>query len=207
MNQVSTSNKVTDKSPKTARGRRTRDKLLEAAEIEFGEKGFHHAAISGITYRAGVALGTFYTYFESKEEIFQALVSYMSKRTRSWVAERASGAPNRMAAEQKGLEAYIEFVRQHKGIYRIISEAEFVANDAYREHYEGFANAYQRNLRKAAENGDIREGDYETWSWAIMGISVFLGMRYAEWDESIPASRIAEIVIDMIANGIRPRED
>ena len=207
MNQVSTSNKVTDKSPKTARGRRTRDKLLEAAEIEFGEKGFHHAAISGITYRAGVALGTFYTYFESKEEIFQALVSYMSKRTRSWVAERASDAPNRMAAEQKGLEAYIEFVRQHKGIYRIISEAEFVANDAYREHYEGFANAYQRNLRKAAENGDIREGDYETWSWAIMGISVFLGMRYAEWDESIPASRIAEIVIDMIANGIRPRED
>jgi AcrR family transcriptional regulator len=207
MNQVSTSNKTTDKSPKTARGRRTRDKLLEAAEIEFGEKGFHDAAISGITYRAGVALGTFYTYFESKEEIFQALVSYMSKRTRSWVAERASDAPNRMAAEQKGLEAYIEFVRQHKGIYRIISEAEFVANDAYREHYAGFANAYQRNLQKAAESGDIREGDYETWSWAIMGISVFLGMRYAEWDESIPASRIAEIVIDMIANGIRPRED
>jgi len=207
MNQVSTSNKVTDKSPKTARGRRTRDKLLEAAEIEFGEKGFHDAAISGITYRAGVALGTFYTYFESKDEIFQALVSFMSKRTRSWVAERVSGAPNRMAAEQKGLEAYIEFVRQHKGIYRIISEAEFVAHDAYREHYEGFAKAYQRNLKKAAENGDIREGDYETWSWAIMGISVFLGMRYAEWDESIPASRIAEIVTDMIANGIRPRED
>ena len=84
MNQVSSS----DKTPKTARGKQTREKLLRAAEIEFGEKGFHAAAISGITYRAGVALGTFYTYFESKEEIFQALVSYMSHHTRSWIASR-----------------------------------------------------------------------------------------------------------------------
>ena len=201
MNQVSRLNKT----PKTARGKRTREKLLQAAEIEFGERGFHEAAISGITHRAGVALGTFYTYFESKEELFQALVSHMSQRVRSWVSERVSGAPDRMAAERLGMEAYIEFARRHKGIYRIISEAEFVANKAYREHYRGFADAYQDNLKRAAESGDIREGDYETWSWAIMGIAVFLGMKYAEWDDSMPSSRIAEVVTDLIANGIRSR--
>jgi len=202
MNQVSSSNKI----PKTARGKRTREKLLGAAEIEFGEKGFHDGAVSGITYRAGVALGTFYTYFESKEEIFHALVSYMSHRTRDWIAERVADAPDRMAAEREGLIAYIEFVKQHKGIYRIISEAEFVANDAFREHYTGFAEAYRHNLKKAGEDGDIREGDYETWSWAIMGIAVILGMRYAQWDESIPAARIADDVIDLIANGITPKK-
>jgi len=203
MNQVSSSDKI----PKTARGKRTREKLLRAAEIEFGEKGFHEAAVSGITYRAGVALGTFYTYFESKEEIFQALVSYMSHRTRSWIAERVADAADRLTAERRGLEAYIEFVCQHKGIYRIISEAEFVANDAFREHYTTFASAYRANLKEAGKRGDIREGDYEIWSWAIMGMAVTLGMRYAEWDESIPASRIAEIVVDLIANGIRPQRD
>ena len=201
MNQVSGKKKA----PKTERGKRTRDKLLQAAEIEFGDKGFHEAAISGITYRAGVALGTFYTYYESKEEIFQALVSYMSHRTRSWIAQRVAGAPDRMAAERLGIEAYIEFARQHKGIYRIISEAEFVANEAYREHYASFAKAYQDNLKNAADSGEIRKGDYQTWSWAIMGIAVFLGMRYTDWDESMSASRVAEIVTDMIANGIRPR--
>ncbi|MBT8053659.1 MAG: TetR/AcrR family transcriptional regulator [Xanthomonadales bacterium] len=199
MNQVSSSGKL----PKTARGKRTREKLLQAAEIEFGEKGFHEAAISGITYRAGVALGSFYTYFGSKEEIFKALVSFMSQRTRRWIAERVADAPDRLTAERKGLEAYIEFARQHKGIYRIIQEAEFVANDAYREHYTGFARAYEYNLRKAAEVGGIREGDYETWSWAIMGMAVILGMRYAEWDETVSASRVAETVADLIANGIK----
>ena len=201
MNQLSGK----DKTPKTARGKRTRDKLLQAAEIEFGDKGFHVAAISGITYRAGVALGTFYTYYESKEEIFHDLVTYMSQRTRRWIGERVAGAPDRMAAERLGIEAYIEFARQHKGIYRIITEAEFVANDAYREHYESFADAYRDNLKKAGESGDIRQGDYETWSWAIMGVAVFLGMKYTEWDDNVPAARVAEIVTDLIANGIRPR--
>jgi len=201
MNQLSGN----DKTPKTARGKKTRDKLLQAAEIEFGDKGFHSAAISGITYRAGVALGTFYTYYESKEEIFHDLVTYMSHRTRRWIGERVAGAPDRMAAERLGIEAYIEFARRHKGIYRIIAEAEFVANDAYREHYESFASAYRDNLKQAGDSGDIREGDYETWSWAIMGIAVFLGMKYTEWDDNVPAARVAEIVTDLIANGIRPR--
>jgi hypothetical protein len=40
-----------------------------------------------------------------------------------------------------------------------------------------------------------------------MGIAVFLGMKYAEWDDSIPSSRIAEVVTDLIANGIRPRRN
>ncbi len=194
-----------EKIPKTARGKRTREKLLAAAEIEFGENGFHEAAISGITQRAGVALGTFYVYFESKEEIFRALVSYMSHKTRSWIAERVAGITDRLTAERKGLEAFIEFARQHKGIYRIISEAEWVANDAFREHYTGFAEAYRENLEEAGQAGDIREGDYEVWSWAIMGVSVFLGMRYADWDDSMPAAELAETMADLLANGIGRR--
>ncbi len=200
MVQVSDSERI----PKTERGRRTRNKLLEAAEIEFGEKGYHEAGISGITYRAGVALGTFYTYFESKEEIFRALVRYMSRRIREWVAERASGAPNRLEAERRGLEAFIEFVREHKSIYRIISEAEFVAPEEYRNHYEGFARGYRINLEKAAKKGDIRAGDFDVWAWAIMGQAVFLGMRFADWDDSRPAAELAEILTDLIARGIGP---
>ena len=203
MVQVSGSSRI----PKTERGRRTRNKLLEAAEIEFGEKGYHEAGISGITHRAGVALGTFYTYFDSKEEVFRGLVRYMSRRIREWVAERAAGAPNRLEAERRGLEAFIEFAREHKSIYRIISEAEFVAPQEYREHYEGFARGYRINMERAADRGEIREGDFETWAWAIMGQAVFMGMRYAEWDDSRPAAEIAQVLTDLIARGIAPEKD
>lgn len=202
MNQDSTTIRV----PKTERGRRTREKLLGAAEAEFGEKGFHAVAINDITRRAGVALGTFYVYFESKEEIYRALVTYMSHRVRSFIAERIAGVPDRLTAERKGLEAFLEFVRGHKGLYRIISEAEFVANDKFVEHYRVFAKAYEDNLATAGTRGQIREGDYEIWSWAIMGMAVFLGMRYGEWDDRTRVARVAETIVDLIGNGIARKD-
>ena len=55
--------------PKTERGRRTLRRLLDAAGEEFGARGYHETAISNITQRAGVGLGTFYVYFKSKEDI------------------------------------------------------------------------------------------------------------------------------------------
>ena len=47
----------TAKRPLTARGEATRRRILNAAEIEFGEKGFHLASVSSITTRASVGQG------------------------------------------------------------------------------------------------------------------------------------------------------
>jgi AcrR family transcriptional regulator len=146
---MSQSAPTVDKTPRTERGRKTLRRVLEAAAIEFGERGFHDAAITGITQRAGVALGTFYTYFESKEEVFRALVRDMSQATRQHVAEAVRNAPDRLTAERLGLEAFIVFVRRHRELYRIIEEAQFVADDVYREHYLTFADGYRRNLAAA----------------------------------------------------------
>ena len=198
MNQDST----LGKTPKTARGQKTREKLLHAAELEFGESGFHSVGINDITRRAGVALGTFYVYFESKEEIFRALVGYMSQRVRSWIAERLVDVPDRLTAEQRGLELFLEFVREHKGLYRIISEAEFVAHDAFVAHYTAFAGAYRENLEAAGKRGEIGSGNYEVWSWAIMGMAVFLGLRFAEWDDEADPKEISTAVMDLIASGM-----
>lgn len=198
MNQDSTKKKI----PKTERGRETRKKLLQAAEIEFGERGFHEAAISGITQRAGVALGTFYVYFESKEEIFRALVSYMGQLTRHWISERIGESPDRMTAEQRGIHAFMEFVRQHSNLYQIVSEAQFVAEDAFREYYTVFADAYRENLEQAGAKGQIRQGDYEVWAWALIGMNVFLGMRFAAWDDSRSTDETAAAVADLISTGM-----
>src|SRR3982750_2986373 len=74
------------KAPRTPRGERTLRKILDAARDEFGERGFSDSSIVGITQRAGVALGTFYTYFESKEALFQALGRDMSDQVRDTAA-------------------------------------------------------------------------------------------------------------------------
>ncbi len=194
-----------DKTPRTERGRKTLRRLIEAAAAEFGERGFHEAAITGITRRAGVALGTFYTYFESKEEVFRALVRDMSQATRAHVAEAARGAPDRLTAERRGLEAFIAFTRQHPELYRIIEEAQFVAHDAYRKHYLTFVEGYRRNLAGAAARGEIVDGADEPRAWALIGMSVFLGMRYGVWEEDLSPSQVAETAITLVSEGLRKR--
>ncbi len=196
---------MTDKTPRTERGRKTLRRVLEAAALEFGERGYHDAAITGITQRAGVALGTFYTYFESKEEVFRALVRDMSHAVRAHVADAVKGAPDRLAAERLGLEAFISFVRRHRELYRIIEEAQFVAHDVYREHYLTFADAYRRNLAGARSRGEIEEGPDEPRAWALIGMSVFLGMRYGIWDEDLSPAEVAGIAIDLVSEGLRKR--
>jgi AcrR family transcriptional regulator len=61
-------------APPSRRGQRTRATLVAAARTVFERDGFLDARITDIAAEAGTATGTFYTYFESKEEIFRAVV-------------------------------------------------------------------------------------------------------------------------------------
>jgi AcrR family transcriptional regulator len=191
--------------PKTRRGQETRKKLLDAAAVEFGARGFHDASISEITRRAGVALGTFYVYFTSKDEVFRGLVEHMGRLTRAFLTERIASAPDRLTAERDGLIAFVGFAREHKDLYRIVMESQFVAEDAYRAYYSVFAEAYRHNLERASARGEVAKGDDEVRAWALIGVSVFLGLRYGVWDETRTPEEVGEAVWSLIRFGLTPR--
>jgi AcrR family transcriptional regulator len=201
-----------NKTPRTERGRRTLRKLLDAAAEEFGEKGFHEASISGITRRAGTALGSFYTYFDSKEALFQALVQDMSARVKS-VAGAAveqlysQGEPGALDIEEAALASFLRFAHDHKEIYRIIDESEFVDPAAYRQHYETTARRIHERLQAGAASGELREDLGEAHAWAVMGMNVFLGLRYAVWSDGEPQDEISAAARSMLERGIARAAD
>lgn len=191
-----------DKQPRTERGRRTRRAILDAAAAEFGERGFHDASINGITRRAGVASGSFYTYFESKDAVFRALVRDLSDQVRQAVAPGIRTAPDAIAAERTGLEAFLRFVREHKEIYRIIDEAEFVDPASFRLHYQTTADRIAQRLAAGIERGELRAGLSEVHAWAIMGMNVFLGLRFGVWTDDQAPDEIADAVAEFLRRGL-----
>lgn len=193
-----------DKAPRTERGRRTLRAMLDAAAIEFGDRGFHDASIARITARAGVALGTFYTYFDSKEAVFRALVKHMSAQVRSTVGPHILNAPDRLTGERQGLTAFLDFVREHRELYRILDEAEFVDPASWRTHYEETVAGYVASLTAAAGRGEIRAGVGEIHAWAIVGMNVFLGLRYGVWQQDEATGDVARVANALLANGLRP---
>ena len=172
-----------DKAPRTERGRRTLRKLLDAAASEFGERGFHEASISTITRRAGVALGSFYTYFDSKDALFRALVGDMSEKVRTSARSALHEGMGPLEIERAALAAFLRFAAEHKEIYRIIDEAEFVDPESYQTHYRTIAQRIAERLESGAAQGAMRPGLGEIEAWALMGMNVFLGLRYAIWGQ------------------------
>lgn len=194
------------KAPRTERGRRTLRKLLDAAAEEFGEKGFHEASVSSITRRAGMALGSFYTYFDSKDALFRALVADMREQVKSSARSAINEGMGALEIERAGLLAFLHFAAEHKEVYRIIDEAEFVDPASYREHYETIAARFVERLQAGAARGEFRDGLGEIEAWAMMGMNVFAGLRFAVWGQSDKSpEEVADGVNRLLAEGLLRR--
>lgn len=193
---------ATTKAPRTDRGRRTRRALLDAAATEFGEHGFASASIAGITRRAGTALGSFYTYFDGKEAIFRALVSDLSAQVGAAARDAVTAAPDAMAAERAALASFLRFTREHREIYRIVDEAEFVDPASWRAHYEGTAARILARLIAGWQRGELAQQPHEAHAWAIMGANVFLGLRFGLWDDGADVDEVAGLANTMLARGL-----
>ncbi len=193
------------KAPRTPRGERTLRKILDAAQAEFGQRGFADTSIVGITQRAGVALGTFYTYFDSKEAVFGAVVRDMSAQVRDHVAPSFKDAIDTLDGERRALEAFLIFARMHRDVYRIIDEAEFVEPVAYHEHYETTARRIAMRFKAGRDKGeiasDLSDEDLDILSWAVMGANVFLGMKFEVWSSG-DAAHVAEVTSRMLRTGL-----
>ncbi len=166
----------------SARGARTRQRLLEAAERVFAELGYHEASVVKITEAAGVGQGTFYLYFASKQEVFDELVRDLNRRVRRAMKEASARGKTRLEAELLGFQAYFRFTAEHPALYRIIRQAEFVSPKMLRYHYERLSEGYVEALREAIERGEVTSTDPEVLAWALMGAGELIGMRWILWD-------------------------
>jgi hypothetical protein len=108
-------------------------------------------------------------------------------------------------AEGKALESFLSFAREHRDVYRIIDEAEFVEPKAYREHYETTARRIAARLVAGREKGEISSSysdeELEILAWALMGANVFLGLRFEVWSSTEP-KRVADAMNKLLRLGL-----
>ena len=196
---------VGQKAPPTAKGRATRQAILDAAEEVFGELSYDRASIAEITRRAGVAQGTFYVYFPDKKAAFIELVHVLNHNLRRAIAEEVAGLDSRFEIERVGFRTIFNYVVHHRPLYRIVRESEFVDPETHRWHYRMIAEAYIRGLAKAQGEGQIATHvSAETMAWALMGIAELIGARYVQWEGRPPPDEILDEVMTFIACAISP---
>lgn len=189
-------------SASTPRGQQTRQRLLEAAEVVFGEQGFERASIVAITRRAGVAQGTFYLYFSDKKAVFVELVHELSRALRREIAAAVVGCADRLAIERSGFQAFFRFACSHRNLYKIVRQAEFVDEEVFRWYYRRMAAGYALGLARAMGDEQSRRVDCECLAYCLMGIGDFLGMRWALWEGQFPPEVVFETMMVFVQHGM-----
>jgi AcrR family transcriptional regulator len=132
--------------PRSRKGAQTRARLVDAAKEIFEENGFLDARISDISERAGLSHGSFYHYFDSKEEIFRevaaAIDEELSAPVTSIILDPSSSATPR--------ERIRDAIRLHFESYRkearILGVIEQVAR--YDEHVKAMRSARHKGDRE-----------------------------------------------------------
>lgn len=170
---------------RTEKSERIRDALLHAAAEVVGEVGYADASIALITRKAGVALGTFYNYFESRQDILDALLPSIGAQMRAHVRQTARVGKDFREREELSFRSFFSFLDQTPHFFRILNEAESFAPKAHGAHIGAVARGYQRFLAHASQSGEIvgySAQDLEVVVYILMAARSYLALRYARAD-------------------------
>ena len=96
-----------------ARNQLYREHILQAAERVFAERGFESAKLQEISTLAGLSMGTIYSIFASKDELFLALLEERGQQLRDLAREVAAAPGSARAALERLIEAYIDYFVAH----------------------------------------------------------------------------------------------
>ncbi|SMH51852.1 TetR/AcrR family transcriptional regulator [Mesorhizobium australicum] len=134
----------------------TRARLFEAAIEIVGELGYAGASVALITARANVAQGTFYNYFESRQDLLDQLLPSISERLHELIRQRVMEAPDDPIEREKArLAGFFEFLEKEPHLFKILSEGSVQAPRGFRAHLETQSASYRRALEYERRRGNL----------------------------------------------------
>ena len=145
-------------APRSRKGVATRARLLEAAKAVFEETGFLEARISDIADRAGLSHGSFYHYFESKEQIFRE-VADAQEALLTAPREPDEDDAEPLSELDRILRANLRYLERYRANGRIMGVIEEVSrydqyvSDARMRRQKHFAERAEKSIRRLQDQG------------------------------------------------------
>ncbi|MET0467402.1 MAG: TetR/AcrR family transcriptional regulator [Aeromicrobium sp.] len=142
--------------PTTPRGLRTRANLIDAARVVFERDGFLDARLVDITTEAGISAGSFYTYFDSKEEIFSAVLAEVEKEMLHPDVRAVTGGDDPIALIREANRAYIESYERYAPFMRLLEQVASIDDDfrqLRRQRGEAFVKRNAKSIKQLQDQG------------------------------------------------------
>ncbi len=180
----------------------TKRRLIESAKKVFSERGYYNAQISHIIDEAGVARGTFYLYFRSKEEIFKEILNEVVEELKRRIKPLDI---NRNPVEQivENIASVIDFALKNKELAIIVLKKNCDSKlfKDIEEFYEEITELIKKSLIKGIELGIIRKCDTDIVARTVLGSVKEVILSLLD-KENVNVNKVAEELVLIGLKGI-----
>jgi TetR/AcrR family fatty acid metabolism transcriptional regulator len=184
----------------------TRERILEAAEKLFAEKGFHETAMDEIVRASKVSKGGVYFHFPSKEELFFALLDKLADALQREVQREIARRRGAVAKIQGALEVVLRTLTSQRHLAQIILRQGHGLGPSFErkrlEIYSRFARLIKENLDEALAEGSIPPINTEITAYAWLGAINELVLRWVYTGQPDPLTQTLPTLQELFLRGI-----
>lgn len=189
----------------------TEQELKRVALQLFSEKGFHYTSTKEITTAAGVAKGTLYWYWKSKEDLAFSLVSDMLSAFLE-VIERAASSRGpvverleRLVGEVTAL--YYKEKEYCRLLWKFRADRHYIFTPEYKDHVANYYVLIRRRIaaliEEGIENGELKEVDPTYFAFLVLGITEGLEVEWLENESEFSMDEGLKHVMGLVIDSIR----
>jgi AcrR family transcriptional regulator len=184
--------------PATAR----REQILDVALEVMGRAGYHGASMNDIAEAAGVTKPVLYQHFDSKRELYLALLDEVGNRLLSAIVTGTADAPDGKSQTERGFQAYFRWVADDHDAFMLL-----FAGGARRD--DEFNEAVRRITDHAASAiapliaVDIDQEERRTIAHALVGLAEGASRRLVERGDDFDPDAVARAVSRLAWAGLR----
>lgn len=182
--------------------------MLEAAAELIRREGFPQLRVEEIAEQASVSVGTFYLYFEGKDDLFVQLVVEYTRRLRERLGAAFVQGESFAERMQRALDAYLDFVVENEAGFLYFRDSGTVDTTVGRLStwaVDQHAEDLRPVLEDAMANGELRRDDATLLAQATVGLVQHLAGYWLEHRDTCSRDELRRFVSQLLTFGSTAR--
>lgn len=199
---------LTAKSKKEVVSQFRQAEIITAARKVFAEKGYIAATVDEIALRANLAKGTIYVYFDSKEQIYNAVMSDDLEALRRLTVEKIAAAGTVFEKISAYVNARFEYCEQRRDFFRIMyiepSGSPVMSKARVMEWLREPVRLLTEAIAAAIATGQIRQFPAESLAWTVADMTTGALQRRLSSTPVTTARQDSDFLISFVNAALRP---
>ena len=187
---------------------------MAAANKVFARNGFHATTIADVAKEAGLAYGSVYWYFDSKDDLFRQLIAAEEYALRTHVAVALTKSGTRFgyaeAPFRASLRATFEFFDTKPATAKLLFRDAYGLDTRFDKHlggiYERFIDDIETLVAAAQQRGEVIAAPPQLVAYTLTALIGHMAHRRLTTNDGISAAEAADFIVSLVIKGLRPSE-